>query len=269
MVLTRLYNRYIKKPLRLYWWRYEYPEMLNFGDEITPFIVGRLFNRRCKWAPPNKCGAAGAGSIIEILERESEGNPVKIWGSGFIENGGASESKNLNFHAVRGKLSQARAGNPPGLALGDPALLLPLVFKPKRSKTFRIGIIPHYVDVESELIDKFKSMDGVTIINVLKPVEEVVGLINSCQLILSSSLHGLIVSDAYNIPNYWIPLSNKVYGGRYKFDDYYSVFNRKADPISIDAVHEDDIDLLIKNYKSVQKELPKIQENLIKAFPYK
>lgn len=268
MIIKKLYTRH-KKPLKLYWWRYDYPQKLNFGDELTPLIIERLFNRRCKWSPPSECDVVGAGSIIEILERESHGNHVKVWGSGFIESGGINKSKNLTFHAVRGKHSQARAGKSTNIALGDPALLLPLVFKPKRSNTYKVGIIPHYVDADSSLIDRFKSMDGVTIIDVLKPVEEVVALINSCQLILSSSLHGLIVSDAYNIPNCWIPLSDKLYGGKYKFDDYYSVFGRKANPISIDTINEDAIDLLIKNYGSIQKELPEIQENLIKAFPCK
>jgi hypothetical protein len=269
MVLPRLYNRYIKKALGLYWWRYEYPKKLNFGDEITPFIVERLFNRRCKWVPPNKCDVAGAGSIIEILERESKGNPIAVWGSGFIESGEVNEFKNLNFHAVRGKLSQDRIGNFSNIALGDPALLLPLIFKPKRSETYKIGIIPHYVDVGSKHIEKLRGMDGVTIIDVLKSPEEVIELINSCQLILSSSLHGLIVSDAYNIPNYWIPLSNNVYGGKYKFDDYYSIFDRKAQPLDIASIDTKDIKKLVKNYKTIQNQLPKIQKDLIESFPYK
>jgi pyruvyltransferase len=44
----------------------------------------------------------------------------------------------------------------------------------------------------------------------------------SCDYILSSSLHGLILSDAYGIPNKWISISNNLSGREFKFKDYYS-----------------------------------------------
>lgn len=35
-------------------------------------------------------------------------------------------------------------------------------------------------------------------------------------------MHGLILSDAYNIPNQRIILSDNIIGGNFKFRDYYS-----------------------------------------------
>ena len=55
---------------------------------------------------------------------------------------------------------------------------------------------------------------------------DVIDQICSCERILSSSLHGLIVSDAYQIPSCWIELTGKISGGYFKYYDYASSVNR-------------------------------------------
>ncbi len=262
-----LYRRHLKKPLKVYWWRYDYPSKLNFGDELTPLLIERLFGLKTVWSAPDKCELVGAGSIIEVVQELSGKNKLNVWGSGFIQDGELNTNSNLKFLAVRGKKSLERINNP-DVVLGDPGLLTALAYDGmNRTKRYKLGVIPHYVDAEAPKLKIFKEMTSTLIINPLWPLEKVVEAICSCELVLSSSLHGLIVSDSFNIPNYWMPLSDALTGGNYKFNDYYSVFNYKPQPILANALSNLDVDELIKEYQP-RAELETIQKKLIVAFPY-
>lgn len=262
------FTYFFKEPIETFWWRYEYPHKLNFGDEITPIIIKKIFHRRVVWRDPRECDVAAIGSILKGVSDRAGGHHVKIWGSGLIEDIPKASYNNLSFYAVRGKLTRNRISNiKDNVALGDPALLLPLAINQTHKPIYKIGIIPHYIDATSPKLNRFKDCPEVIIIDALSPPQKVIQQINSCELILSSSLHGLIVSDAYNVPNFWTPLSSNVYGAGFKFKDYYSVFNREAKPIDIDMVELKETSQLINSYESIQSILPKIQENLINAFP--
>ena len=121
---------------------------------------------------------------------------------------------------------------------GDPALLMPLIYKPKVEKVKgRIGFIPHYKDVKDKDIIRLLNEGGkdAILIKVQKysSWHDVIKQILSCEFIISSSLHGLILSDAYGIPNQWITLQKALPGGGFKFDDYYSAVGKVVLPFII------------------------------------
>lgn len=263
----KLRRKLFEDPLPTYWWRYHPPEKVNFGDELTPYILKGLFGCKVRHAPPETCKLIGVGSIIEIVQEAKPLESVDVWGSGFIQPGPANKISNIYFHAVRGKLSLKRVDNKQA-ALGDPALLMPLIFTPRRTKLYKLGIVPHYVDKEAPEVAALAKSDGVKIINVFDSPERVVEDINSCELIISSSLHGLIISDAYGVPNYWHRFSSKLKGGEYKFNDYYSVFNEVAENHKIDSLESLPIKKLIQDYTPRPEQITEIQKSLIASFPY-
>lgn len=208
----------------------------NFGDElsyyllkeITGKVVVNYYDIPVFHKTPN---ILFIGSLVERLVNSD----TIIWGAGCIV-GGSEELKAIpkKVHAVRGKLTRQyllehNVDCPE--VYGDPALLLPYVFQPTSKKKYKLGIIPHHSEIHLPWLAEFvkKNLVDIHLINLVnyESWKGVIEEICECEYILSSSLHGLIIADAYKIPNLWIKLSNKLIGGDFKFLDYFSGVDRK------------------------------------------
>lgn len=182
----------------------------NFGDVLTPYIIKALTG-------VDIMHSREADHILmcgSILNQSNE-NSI-ILGAGFMSECDVFDTSK-QVHLVRGILSKAIL-NEYGIGhramVGDPAIILPLIYKPKVNKRHRIGIVPHYVDFEEA--NKLKHR----VIDVTWPVEAVINWICECDYIVTSSLHGLIVAQAYGIPAAWVQMSDKLGGDDLKFRDY-------------------------------------------------
>lgn len=204
-------------------------EMNNFGDIITPLIIRYFSKKKIKRIKrPSFYNKEHYFVIGSILHRATK--TTIIWGSGFISSESHCQEKPKTILAVRGPLTRQILLND-GIdcpkVYGDPALLLPRIYTPIFKKKYKIGIIPHYVDKENTWLLQFKNNPDINIIDVqqnnpFRFIDEIL----KCEKILSSSLHGIIVSDAYDIPSIWVEFSNKVSGEGFKFRDYFKSVNR-------------------------------------------
>lgn len=213
----------LKNRTNLYW--YYNPKFgVNFGDWIGPYLFGKKTGLvpTCFQPRRSRFGTCyyTAGSILHRIRKK---NTALVWGSGAIK-ADIQFPRPRKIYAVRGPLTEDVCRNLgyycPSI-YGDPAILLPRYYSPTRpSPRYALGVIPHHVDHEIAL-GLFADSDGTCVIDVRQPVEAVVDAVLQCERIVSSSLHGLVVSHAYGLRAAWVRFSDKIIGGNFKFLDYH------------------------------------------------
>lgn len=131
--------------------------------------------------------------------------------------------------AVRGPLTRARAiecGAKCPEIYGDPALLLPRLYSPAHRERRGIGVAAHFSDMP-RLLAAGPLPEGLHLIDMQNPIEEVIEQITASEFVASSSLHGLIASHAYGIPAAWIKFRPLPSGDDSKFHDYFLSLGRQ------------------------------------------
>lgn len=225
-------------PVRAFWCRI--PSRANFGDALTPWLIRRITGRRPTFVRPEEPRAKYfvVGSILGYAAAH-----CTVWGSG-ISARADLVSDAAQLLAVRGPLSRAAAMEA-GVACpevyGDPALLLPRLYQPPSVPRRGIGVIPHYSDVP-RLVRPWVGSGEVRVIDPQSPVESVVDQICRCEVVVSSSLHGIIVSHAYGIPAVWVSVGASSLVRDTKFHDYY--LSVGEDPPLPEAVDLDGADVV-------------------------
>lgn len=208
-------NPFKSSPIKAYWWR----EVQNFGDALAPLLLERFADLKTEWDTISHSQIASVGSILEHIP--------PLWDGYVLGSGKLFEHTRLHLHtrtakilSVRGPLS-AR-GIPGSFTLGDPGLLAAELVGPQ-DKEWDLGIVPHWQD--KELAAKFKTLvPREYSIKVISPADDpltVLRQIGACRRIVTSSLHGMIVADAFGIPRRVeiCPLMERD-GGDFKFRDY-------------------------------------------------
>lgn len=210
----------------------------NWGDDINYWFYKEIINARIITYDLSLITRIfhrpyylGIGSLLTHFSIEN----AVVWGSGVMSKDKKIIGKPKEVRAVRGPLSRQRlldAGIDCPEIYGDPALLLPLYYSPKTEKKYKLGIIPHYSDINNILVEKAQREDGVQIIKVrdYESWLDFIDQINQCEVIASSSLHGLIVSEAYGIPNVWIKFDDTP-SDDIKFHDFFLSMNNDRDPL--------------------------------------
>lgn len=246
---------HINSPVRVedicyYWWKSATP---NFGDHITPYMVKKFCSVILE-KPENpltskKNVLLSTGSIMRLCR-----DNTIIWGSGIRD-----RKQNIKpgkiIRSVRGPLTRKRLIEigcecPP--IFGDPALLLPRLYYPNVEQIYDLAIIPHFSQF-LKVKELYRSEKSVLVIDLrTDDIEGVIDKLLKCKCAVSSSLHGIIVANAYNLPVEWIKFSNSIKGDDTKFYDHYaSIGVKEKDVTFINAVEYKKISVseLISNTK--------------------
>ena len=117
------------------------------------------------------------------------------------------------------------------LPTGDPGILMPYLYQPKRpAQRFQLGVILHHTQEhlaqELSALVAARYREQVTVISIFRSgeaeLEQFVDELCACDRIASTSLHGLILAQAYGIPMLFLqsadcPVQRH---STFKFDDY-------------------------------------------------
>jgi pyruvyltransferase len=193
-----------------YWWI----ERPNAGDLLTPLLLQHFSNLTATWAPFAHAELVCVGSVLEHIPNGWHG---KIVGAGKLR-----ESSQVpvgpEILALRGPLTAK--GIRGDFALGDPGLLANELVRVD-TKKHELGVVPHWSDNRLAIDPRFTQYDPVVIDPRGDPLE-FIRLIGESKKIVTSSLHGLAIADAFGIPRRfeYDQLELWADGGMFKFKDY-------------------------------------------------
>ena len=228
----------------------------NWGDDVSIVLSEILSHKKVipyKFSFIHSTNYLCIGSIIQWYSNSKS----IIWGAGLLYYS-ININKPRKVLAVRGPLTrQCLLDNDiqcPEI-YGDPALLFPLFYQPKTSiRKYQLGIICHYSELKKREIPKPLSVSEkeILFINISQYSKwtDFIDQICSCQCIISSSLHGIIIADAYKVPNIWTSFSNnKSKDNEFKFQDYFLSVNKTNERIALydDLRYQQELIEYIKN----------------------
>lgn len=248
----------------------------NWGDDINKYFFEFVSNKKMAVMPSNAELPFRITYYSLIGSTLSHMNNCIIYGTGLMTESSKLHGRPKKIISVRGPLTR-KALISKGYSCpehyGDPALLLPLFYKPDMTKKYNLSIIPNegsywkFNPVIEELINEY----GCNLINMTKYEKwtDIIDAIAESKFIISESLHGLIVAETYNIPSVWVEFTdhknfNDDWG--FKFRDFYESIG-KYNMQSIKLFEGFDFESLIK-LKELWQRGTIDYERLLKYFPF-
>ncbi len=194
-----------------------------------------------------------------------------IWGSGIICKPKGIKRVNaflihypltrLDIRAVRGPLTRElllKWGQKCPEVYGDPAILMPLIYQPLKQEGKKdLLVIPQFV-TEKTFREQYPELDMISMNT--NDYKFVIDSIASSKKVITSSLHAIILSDAYGVPSVLFRgLGNDK---DFKYLDYYYSTGRRNIKIA------DTFEEALKMEPLPLPDLKPLQEGLIRTFPY-
>jgi len=211
--------------LPLFYW--QEGSFINFGDYLSLKLIERIVEGPVRFYTKKKKDMDKKLLAIGSIFYFACDHDV-VWGSGV--NGKRLDKADYHFseldiRAVRGPLTRQflidnfNIHSPE--IYGDPGLLFPYFFPEFRRKSVPSRdyiVILHYSEQNLFAKDSFHN------VNSTDPWNEVLAKILDSQFVISSSLHGIVMAEAYGIPARLLRITENE--PMFKFQDYYAGTNR-------------------------------------------
>lgn len=283
--------------LRSYYWR-ENHLLGNLGDALVPLLLQGLGYtpvslRTAGSAVQNPHrGLLVIGSLLTDQDLAGINMAVEVWGCGWKGSPlSPQRQQQITVHAVRGPHTVAGLGLPADTPLGDPALLLPRLTKLRMAPHGHTIVVPHYHRARLMAVQQRRHLTGCD--EVVSPLvfqaqglgrrgwgRQALGMskawlrlgvrtftpwtaverITGATFVLTGSLHGAILAQAYGIP--WAAYDDGYIDAPAKWRDW-------AAYLGIDIAYVSDLQAgcqwwhTVGRYGQLQDTAP-----LLAAFPY-
>lgn len=252
MILT--YRDRVTDPneVNLHWWKMN-GELQNIGDYLSPVICKHMI----KHHGISNCASRKRNTHLYAVGSIIDGGyqNATIWGSGLLYGDKTHWwriFRKLDIRCVRGPETRRvliNNGYDCPECYGDPALLMPLFYSPDSTeKIYKYRVIQHY-------------SYGNSVPNCLDPLTDdwkhfIDELVQS-ERIISNSLHGIILAEAYGIPAVLLKHDMNMF----KYRDYYYSTGRYDFPVA-NSVEE-----ALYMEPAPLPNVKELQNNLLKSFP--
>ena len=237
----------------------------NLGDDLAPHILTYALQRNALTleSPTKKSSHLYSVGSILLLGYQN----TVVWGSGILTAPSSARTffhralfRKLDIRAVRGPLTRdvlLRLGHQCPEVYGDPGCLMPLIYKPEVEKTLDYLVIPHYL-AQKELEDNIPAQNIISMMT--DDYRAVIDKICSAKKVIASSLHGIILAEAYGVPAIFLQHRPKHFD--FKYSDYYQSTGRDFGPTATTLAEALAMD------PGTAPDLTGMQQALLRTFPY-
>ncbi|MBD1910186.1 MULTISPECIES: polysaccharide pyruvyl transferase family protein [unclassified Leptolyngbya] len=200
----------------------------NLGDALSPIIVSALSGLPIAYhrfeSQTERLACVGT------IGHKFVGGTVHYWGTGFNPARGPKDAPGLytippdttvKVHALRGPAS-ARVFQKFGIEIpavyGDPVWFLPSLFPGASQKRYDLGVVVHISELQESrahapvrpnlkrywisptMEPQVRFFNTFVTPNSIEAIANLIDEITACKCIVSTSLHGLVIAEAYGIP---------------------------------------------------------------------
>lgn len=176
----------------------------NFGDDLNPWLWGELLGPEFFDDDESEL-FYGVGTLLSPRSARRPGKKI-VFGSGAASEARIEVDRSFDVRCVRGPLTARALGVSEELAVTDPACLVVETGFGKSGvpKGHDVSLIPHHLSLGMLDWGDVSARCGMRWIDPRWPFLRVFEEIRSSRLVLTESLHGAIVADAFRVP--WIPI---------------------------------------------------------------
>lgn len=237
----------------------------NLGDYLSKVVVEYMLQRK-KLSMNTKTNKTfclyAIGSILGFGFQDAV-----VWGSGLLNRNNVNRliRQNMDIRLIRGPLTRdilLDFGIFCPEYYGDPAILMPLLYNNfNLKKVYRVSLILHHTSKLRENIEQY-TRSGINYIEIMTTdYKTFIDEILKSDVIISSALHGIILSETYGVPTVF--LDEKLENQNLRFDDWYFSTDR-VNYVKANNIEEALINLPV----NMLPDLSKLRENVINTFPY-